>query len=244
MKNIIAVALSVCIIICFSRCNQTPGQDPNQINPDSVKKIIIALNDSSYRAYGNPEKFQSFCEDSMFGVGGNAFFNSSNAFSHDLLRVSVLPHDYSFKLFGKTAMLSYLWTGYEILNGDTVFKNLRNLKTFVLNNGHWKIAGNAAASQSINYFKPVIDKHEKEYASYVGIYQVKPGDMDTVFVKDGKLFDKDGGDAEWVFPVSDNEYMIDGDLSRISFWKDTKGVASYYTVTYPDGQQWKCPKIK
>jgi hypothetical protein len=244
MKKIIALAFSVCITIFFSRCNQRLNQDPNQSNPDSVKKIIIALNDSSYRAYENPEKFQSFCEDSLFSVGGNAFFSSSNALSHDLLRVFVLPHHYSFKLFGNTAILSYLWTGYEVLNGDTIFSSLRNLRTFVLNNGNWKIAGNAAATQSVIYFKPVIDKHENDYAFYVGIYQVKAGDLDTVFVKDGKLFDKDGGDAEWVFPVGDNEYMTTGDLSRISFGKDTKGVVSYYTVTYPDGQQWECPKIK
>ena len=244
MKKIIALALSVCIIICFSRYSQTPKQDPNQNNPDSVKKIIIALNDECYHAYGNPEKFKSFCEDSMFAMGGDDFYTSSNAMSQDLPKISVFPHDYSFQLFGNTAMLSYLLTRYDIINGDTILKSLRNLRTFVLDNGNWKIAGNTTAVKTVSYFKPIIDKHVKDYPSYVGVYQFKAGELDTVFIKDGKLYDKGGGGDTYDFAVGDNEYMYDGDFTRLSFGRNAKGVVTYYTITDYDGQHWKCPKIK
>ena len=243
MKKITTLALSVCIILCFSRYSQTPKQDPNQSNPDSVKKIIIALNDECYHAYGNPEKFKSFCEDSMFASGGNNFFTSSNALSRDLLRILVYPHDYSFQLFGNTAIISYLFSAYEIFNSDTIFYSLRNLRTFVLDKGSWKVAANSSAVQTVNYFKPIVDKHEKDYASYVGVYQFNSS-LDTVFIRDGKLYDKGGYGDTYNFAVNDNEYMFDGDLTRLSFGRDAKGAVSYYTITNPDGQHWKCPKIK
>jgi hypothetical protein len=244
MKKITALALSICIILCFSRYSQTPKQDPNQSNPDSVKKIIIALNDECYHAYGNPEKFKTFCQDSMFAVGDNSFFNSSNALSHDLSRILVFPHDYSFQLFGNTAIISYLFKAYEIINGDTIFYNLRNLRTFVMDKEAWKIAANASTVQTVNYFKPIVDKHVKDYSSYVGIYQLNDRQVDTIFTRDGKLYDKMGFGDTYDFAVNENEYMIKDDLSRLSFGKDSKGAVAYYTITKPDGQYWKCPKIK
>jgi len=245
MEKIIALALSVCTIICFSRCNHTLNQDPNPNNPDSVKKIIIALNEEIFRSMENPEKFQTFCEDSMLSaLSDGEIKTSSIALSHDLWHNYILPHDYTFRLFGNTAVLSYLYTNYEIFNKDTIFHNLRSLKAFVFNNGKWRVACAAGAEVPVNYFKAIIDKHEKDYASYVGNYQFKSSEVDTVFVKDSKLYDKSGGDSNLNFPVSDGEYMIKGDLSRLSFGKDSKGVVAYYTITNSDGQQWKCPKIK
>src|SRR5450631_250188 len=121
MKRITIFLLSFVMVVSFTKCNHQPAQDPNQSNPDTVKNIVITLNYENYRAYGNPEKFQSFCEDSMLVVGDDMFMTSSNAMAHDLYRVSVFPHDYTFRLFGNTAVISYLWTGYDVNNGDTIF---------------------------------------------------------------------------------------------------------------------------
>jgi|SRR5450755_823202 hypothetical protein len=246
MKKIIGLAISVCTIFCFSRCNQKTAQEAALSNPDSVKKIIIALNDASYRAYDNPKKFQSFCEDSMLVVGDNMFMTSSYAMSHDLNHISVFPHDYTFKLFGNTAVISYLVTGYEILKGDTIFHSSRNLRTFALNNGKWKVVSNASGSLSVNYYKPVTEKNQKYYASYVGVYKVDTNFFDTIFVKDGKLYDRVTGDSNsyWNFPVNDNEYMTRFNLDRIVFGKDAKGVVAYYTDKLIDGRELKCLKVK
>jgi len=246
MKKIIILAISVCTIFCFSRCNQKIDQDTALNNPDSIKKIIIALNDECYRAYDDPKKFRSFCEDSMLVVGNDNFMTSSYAMSNDLNRISVYPHDYTFKLFGNTAVISYLITGYEILKGDTIFHRSRNLRTFAFNNGNWKIASNASISQLINYYKPVPEKNQKYYPSYVGVYQVDTNIFDTIFVKDGKLYDRQTGDsnAYWNFPVNDNEYMAPYNLDRIVFGRDSKGVVAYYTDKLINGQELKCLKIK
>ena len=99
MKRPSIFLLSYVIIICFTKCNYKSSQDPNKNNPDSVKKIIIALNDEIYSAYSNPEKFRSYCEDSMLVVGKDHFFKSSIAFSNDLpSHFLVPPHDYTFSI--------------------------------------------------------------------------------------------------------------------------------------------------
>jgi len=246
MKKIIALLFSVCAIICLTKCSQNPSQQSVSTNPDSARKIIIALNDSCYRAYGNPEKFRSFCEDSMLIVGDDKFMTSSNAMSQDLARISVFPHDYTFRLFGYTALISYLITAYDIINSDTIFRSSRNLRTFAFNNGKWKVVSNAVGFQFKNYFKPVNDKHVKEYESYAGVYQVVPGIFDTIFVKDGKLYDRQTYDSSthWYFPVNDNEYMNRGNLDRVVFGKNSKGKVAYYIDMLFDGQEFKCLKIK
>jgi hypothetical protein len=244
MKHSIVLTISMCIIICFSKCNQKNAHELPSSNPDSVKKIIIALNDVIFHSMDNPEKFQSFCEDSMLtSLSDGAIVTSSKKISHDLLHIFILPHDYTFRLFGNTAVLSYLSTGYEIINDDTIFYSLRNLKTFVFDNGKWRVACVGGAEVPINYVRSVVDKHEKDYASYAGYYQSKKGEVDTVFVKDGKLYDKSGGGENLNFSVNDNAHMIMGDLGRLSFGKDSKGGIAYYTITNPDGQKYKCPKL-
>jgi hypothetical protein len=235
---------AILTVICFIKCNHGPSVESNNSNPDSVKKIIIALNEEIYRSMDNPEKYQTFFEDSMLYVADGEIVTSIKKLSHDLWARYILPHDYTFRLFGNTAVLSYLSTSYELVNKDTIFHSLRSLRTFALNNGKWKVTCSGLSNVPVNYFKPIVDKHEKDYASYVGNYQINSREVDTVFTKDGKLFDKSGGDAVLNFPVNDNEYMINGDLGRLSFGKDCKGVVSYYTITNQDGQSWKCPKIK
>jgi hypothetical protein len=246
MKKITFILLTIALAICFTNCIQKPSQDTTLSNPDSVKKIVIALNDECYHAYDNPKKFQSFCEDSMLVVSDDNFMTSSFAMSHDLNRISVYPHDYTFKLFGNTAVISYLITGYEILKGDTIFHRSRNLRTFAFNNGKWKVASNASGSQTVNYYKPVAEKNQKYYASYVGVYKVDTNFFDTIFVKGGKLYDRVTGDsnAYWNFPVNDNEYMTRFNLDRIVFGKDSKGVVAYYTDKLIDGRELKCLKVK
>jgi hypothetical protein len=237
------IVLPLLAVLSLSAYSQKMSPESVLNNPDSVKKIIIMLNDECYHSYDNPKKFQSFCEDSMLVLRDDVFMTSSNAMSQDLIRISVFPHDYTFKLSGNTAIISYLWAGYEIFNGDTIFYSGRNLRTFALNNGKWKIAVNASGSHSVNYFKPVAEINQKNYSSYAGIYK-ENATFDTVFVKDGKLYDKSGGDPTWDFPVNNSEYMTIENLERITFGKDSAGTISYFTVIEPDGQKFRCPKIK
>ncbi len=245
MKKAIALTLSLCVTIFFTNCSQRAIKDPNQSNPDSVKKIILAISHEMFQARNNPEKLKKYYEDSLLVVGDDFFMTSSEDFLRDLYtHISVPPHDFTIKLFGNTAIVSSLETVYDLINGDTIFHSLRNLRIFAFNGEKWKVASYAFGKQTVNYYRPVIGNHEKAYAAYVGIYQSNVHEADTVFVKDGNLFDKSGSDAQLNFPVSDNEYMINGDLGKLSFGRDAKGVVSYYTITNPDGQHWKCPKIK
>jgi|GEM_PF-1916656 len=248
MKRIAFLVLCLSMAVCFTKCSRPTSQDSGSINPDSVKKIIITLNGEMMEAIKekNPNKYQALCVDSLLTVGDNMFMSSAYALSHDLSAgIAVPAHDYTFRLIGNTAILSYLSVSYEMVNGDSVFDSKRTLKTFVLDSGKWKMAAVAFGTRDVNYFTPVAEKHQKEYPQYAGIYQYDAQYADTVFVKDGKLYDAaTGGKPDLNFPVSDSEYMTKGNLFKVVFGKDAKGRIAYYTEIRSDGQRWKLPKVK
>lgn len=243
MKKIMFFLLTLAIAICFIKCNHTPSVESNKNNPDSVKKTILALSDSIFHSVRNPEKFQTYCEDSLLVVGDGYYLTSSKAFSKDLYSLCLVPpHDFTFRLYDNTAILSNVSTWYEMFNGDTVYFSMRNLRTFVFSNGKWKLVANAFGREPVNYFKPVTDK--KNYASYAGVYKVNTGNLDTIIVKDGKLYDKQAGLDKLEFPINDSEYMTAGNLDRFVFAKNSEGnIESYAEIGY-DGQKTIAPKIK
>src|SRR5450755_711477 len=134
MKRIAFLVLCLSIALPISKCSRLTSQDPVSSNPDSVKKIIITLNGEMMEAIKekNPNKYQALCVDSLLTVGDNMFMSSAYALSHDLSAgIAVPAHDYTFRLIGNTAILSYLSVSYEIIHSDTIFDSKRTLKTFV-----------------------------------------------------------------------------------------------------------------
>lgn len=97
-----------------------------------------AIPDAEQRA----KTYESFCEDSLMACSyENDFSTSSSMVSHDLYTIYLVPpHDYTFRLFGGTAILTFLETALEIVNADTIFHNVRVTKTFAYDHGTWKMA--------------------------------------------------------------------------------------------------------
>jgi hypothetical protein len=51
------------------------------------------------------------------------------------------PHDFTFRLFGRTAILSFLNTIYDLYNNDTIYSTRRVTKVFIEDQGAWKMDG-------------------------------------------------------------------------------------------------------
>ena len=250
MKRTITIALSATAIMMLTGCGNQRTQQTASLNEDSIKQIIMTLQDSmveaSKDAHLHPEKYEQYCEDSMLFQFDDEFLTSATALSHDMGIISVPPHDYTFRLFGNTALLSFLETVYEVIRGDTIFFNVRIMKTFAFTNGRWKMAASTSSLQQANYNKQLKEKHQALYPDYTGVYQINLQLADTVFIKDGKLYDRYTSAPETLnFPVSDSEYMVNIDLTRVVYGgKDVNGKVAYYTIIRPDGQRYKVPKVK
>jgi hypothetical protein len=238
------------ILACFAKCNNRTANQDVQNNPDSIKKIILGINDQMINAAGDSingaKIYMSFCTDSIIASYDGDFSRSPFQVSHDLGNgVTEGPHNFTFLLFDKTAILSFLETAYELINTDTLYHHLRVTKVFVLDQGKWKMATVFDALQPVNYFQPIKDKNSNLYKSFAGVYQLTRNDADTLFVKDGKLFSiGQGGDPQLNFPVDDSEYMEKDDFGRVVFNKDSKGKVNSYTYLKYDGQKIHARKIK
>lgn len=250
MKKIIAIITVISILFSFSNCNNKPLQNVVSGNKDSVKSIIINIQNQMLLAASDSvhgaKNYASFCEDSLISLYDGIYMTSAYAVSNDLLHGLITPpHDFTFRLYGNTAILSFREKAYEILNSDSIFHDLRVVKTFVQNNGTWKMASMCTALQPVNYFMPIAEKHQELYNEYAGVYQFNSSTADTVFVKDGKLYEAFTDQKPSIdFPINDSEYMVKDDLGRIIFGRIPKGKISYYTFVRYDGQRFKVPKVR
>jgi hypothetical protein len=195
---------------------------------------------------GREKKYVAFCEDSILVSYNEGFMTSADALSKDLVHGIIVPrHDYTFRLFGNTVMVSYLTTLSEYIANDTIYHDIRMTRVFAFDNGQWKMAGEFMAPQLKNYFEPIEEKNARFYKEYAGVYQYKSSFADTFMVKEGKLYYAGTGDTpQLVFPVSESVYMIRKDLFRTTFGRDATGKVAYYNIIGYDGQVLKVPKVK
>ncbi len=253
MKQSCLFLIATIISVILSGCQSGPSKTTGSYDADSIKTIIMDIQQQMLDASAIPDAqkraktYESFCEDSLVATSyENDFSTHSSMVSHDLYtRFLVPPHDYTFRLFGGTAILSFLETALEIINADTVFHNVRITKTFSLDHETWKMASMSSTLQPHNYFRPVPEKHRNSYPNYAGIYQWGPSQMDTAFVQNGELYGGSTANSlSHLFPVDDSTYMDGYDLGRVIFGRDENGKVTHYTYVRYDGQRMRIPKIK
>ncbi|MBS1600555.1 MAG: hypothetical protein JST75_20175 [Bacteroidetes bacterium] len=251
MKNVLKLFLLIFTLICLCKCkNQNPEQT-NSTNEDSIKNTIIGIIAKMREGRGDkingPANFESFCEDSViFEDYDDTYFTSSKQISHDLASGTIQPpHDIDFHLYGQTAIISYVESFREHFYNDTIYHEVRAVRTFVNDNGKWKLASGVNTLKPKNYHQPIIEKNQNLYNEYAGIYQVISSFADTFFVKDKKLYYAGtGGVPQLLFPVNESEYMVKDDLVRVIFGRNPDGKVGYYYMVRPDGQKIKVPKVK
>jgi ketosteroid isomerase-like protein len=155
------------------------------------------------------------------------------------------PRDHIVHVYGNTAVVNYRVSGHEQFGGTDLVSEQRRTETWLKQNGSWLLIAMQWDNLPINFRKAAaIDP--KVYQDYLGEYLDRPGsDVETIFVKDGRLWSRVGGDEiEYLLAGMDTFFLKEGDLSTFVFSRDAQGRVTGYTCHRIDGQEIQVKKIK
>jgi hypothetical protein len=155
------------------------------------------------------------------------------------------PRDHIVHVYGNTAVVNYRVSGHEQFGGTDLISEQRRTETWLKQNGSWLLIAMQWDNLPINFRKPVaVDP--KVYQDYVGEYLDHPGgDVETVSVRDGKLWSRIGNDEDEYLPAGGDAFFLkEGDLGTFVFSRDAQGHVTGYTSHRVDGQEIPVKKIK
>jgi len=157
---------------------------------------------------------------------------------------SVNPRDYIVHVYGNTAVINFRLTGHEQFTDADIISEQRQTETYIKQNGSWLLVARQWGNLPVNFHKPVaVDT--SVYRDYVGQYEWRPGDdIETVSLKDGKLWTKQGEDVDEYLPLGAETFFIKSDLGTFAFSRDAQGRVTGYTYHRVDGQEIHVKKIK
>ena len=155
------------------------------------------------------------------------------------------PRDHIVHVYGDTAVVNYRVSGHEQFGGTDLISEQRRTETWAKQSGSWLLIAMQWDNMPINR-REAIAVDPKVYRDYVGEYLDRPGsDVETVFVKDGRLWSHVGGDEVEYLPAGvDTFFLREGDLSSFVFSRDAQGHVTGYTCHRIDGQEIQVKKIK
>jgi Domain of unknown function (DUF4440)/Domain of unknown function (DUF3471) len=152
--------------------------------------------------------------------------------------------DYVIHMYGETAVMNYRFTAHEQIGDSDIITEMRATETYVKQSGSWLLVARQWGPLPINFYKPVAVKTSR-YKDYVGEYQWRPlDDVETISVKDGKLWFQLGDDGEEYFPMGRETFFLKTELGSVTFVRDAKGHVTGYTYHLADGQEIHAKKIK
>jgi hypothetical protein len=157
----------------------------------------------------------------------------------------VNPRDLVVHVYGSTAVLNYRVTIHEQFTDADIISEQRVTETVIKQNGLWVLVARQWGNLPVNFHKPVaVDT--SVYKDYVGQYEWRPlDDVETISVKDGKLWSHSGKDADKeYFSLSAETFFLRDDLSSVTFVRDAQGHVTGYTYHRWDGQEIHVKKIK
>ncbi|MFI5095749.1 MAG: DUF4440 domain-containing protein [Candidatus Acidiferrales bacterium] len=157
---------------------------------------------------------------------------------------TVNPRDYVIHVYGNTAVINFRLTGHEQFTDADIISEMRQTETYVKQNGSWLLVARQWGKLPVNFRKPVaVDT--SVYKDYVGQYEWRPlVDVETVFVKDGKLWSQIGKDEDEYMPLGSDTFFVKSDLGSATFSRDAQGHVIGYTYHRDDGQEIHVKKIK
>jgi len=157
---------------------------------------------------------------------------------------SVNPRDYVVHMYDDAAVINFRITVHERFTDADIISEQRQTETYVKRNGSWLLVARQWGNLPVNFHKPVaVDT--SAYKDYVGQYEWRPGDdVETVSLKDGKLWTKQGEDVDEYLPLGAETFFIKSDLGTFAFSRDAQGRVTGYTYHRVDGQEIHVKKIK
>lgn len=157
---------------------------------------------------------------------------------------SVNPRDYVVHVYGNTAVINFRLTGHERFTDADIISEERQTETYIKKNGSWVLVARQWGLLPVNFRKPV-EVNTNVFKDYVGQYQWRPLDeIETISLKDGKLWSKQGGDEGQAFPLGPETFFFKDDLGIVTFARDAEGRVTGYTYHRSDGQEIHVKKIK
>ena len=163
-------------------------------------------------------------------------------FQHDH---SENQRDFVVHLYGNTAVLNLRFTTHEQFTDIDIITEMRETETFVKQNGSWLLVARQWGALPINFHKPAA-ADPGTYKDYIGQLEWRPGLVDTITVKGGKLWSKMAEDesAEENLPLGPETFFVRDDLGTITFVRDAHGQVTGYTYHRVDGQDIHARKVK
>ncbi|HLX83986.1 MAG TPA: DUF4440 domain-containing protein [Terriglobales bacterium] len=163
---------------------------------------------------------------------------------------SMNPRDYVIHLYGTTAIINFRLTGHEQFTDADIVSEMRQTETYVKQNGSWLLVARHWNNLPVNFRKPIV-VDTSVYRDYAGVYEWRPGDdLETVSVKDGKLWSRIGNDSQIgidedvYLPLAADTFFVKSDLGTAVFARDLQGRVTGYTYHRVDGQEIHVRKIK
>jgi hypothetical protein len=247
MKHIVNILLAGLVFI-GCRCTGSEKSTDRAVIRKEIDEIL-AIQEQAY--HDNSEagrlRFASTCDDSLFYVGGDSggFVASADVYVHDFADgYSRRPYDKRYRILDNTVFVTFLTQTFKRFGKDTVFFNTRGTKVFVSADGSWKMAYVTYAPLPVNYQKRVsVDAAVLQ--DYVGLYREDDTTIDSVAVKDGRLYlGTAGSQAAELIPVNDSTFISDDYFGKTVFSRDRNSRVTRWYFEFPDGQRLVFPRIK
>jgi hypothetical protein len=152
--------------------------------------------------------------------------------------------DYVVHLYGDTAVLNLRSTVHEQFTDSDIVSEMRMTETYIKQNGSWLLIARQWGKIPVNYRKPAaVDP--ATYKDYAGQYEWRPlDDVETVSVKDGRMWSQSGNDVEEFLPLGADSFFLRNELGMNTFTRDAQGHVVGYTYRDADGQEIHVKKIK
>ena len=141
-------------------------------------------------------------------------------------------------------MLNLHYTNHEQFNDSDIVSEVRMTETYIKQDGRWLLIARQWGKIPTNFRKPVaVDT--SIYQDYVGQYEWRPlDDVETISVKDGRLWTQSGKDVEEYLPLGNDSFFLRNELGIDKFTRDALGRVTGNTYQDADGQEVHIKKIK
>ena len=170
---------------------------------------------------GNQEPWKKyFADDCIFADEKGRVFDKGKLIAD----ITPLPAGYSgtikienaqSRIIGNAAILSYDADETETIFSQKLKARYHVTDTWLQRNGNWQII----ASQAHRYYEdPAVGKADpKEFADYIGTYELAPGQTRSVSGEGDKLFVERNGKKEQLLPEASEIFFRKGIEGRILF---------------------------
>lgn len=158
---------------------------------------------------------------------------------------STNAREFVVRLHGDTAVINFRITAHEQFGDADIISEQRRTETWLKEKGSWVLIALQWDNLPVNFRKPV-SLESKAYKDYVGQYEWRPGDdIETVYLKDGKLWTQQGDDVDEYLPAGrDMFFLRQSDLATFAFSRDAQGRVIGYIYHRIDGQEIHVKKIQ